>query len=131
MVISQLKAVIVDDSILKAMDIRKSLEFSGVRDITIVRDQESLWELIYDENVQINLIVTDMHYPIMKGADADLEAGFKLIERMKAEDIFIPVIICSTINYRDNDVFGCVWYNELNDMDMEFRTLINRLKAEN
>ena len=42
--LSKIKAVIVDDDVFKGADIRKALEFSGVRDIITVRNQEKLWE---------------------------------------------------------------------------------------
>ena len=38
--ISNCRVIIADDSILKAMDIRRALEWNGIRDITIVSDQE-------------------------------------------------------------------------------------------
>ena len=39
---NKLRVLIVDDSILKAMDIRKALEFNGIRDIQVVRNQEAV-----------------------------------------------------------------------------------------
>lgn len=83
--LSKIKAVIVDDDVFKGADIRKALEFNGVRNIMTVRDQEKLWEQIYHGENKIDLIVTDMQYPLETGGTIDEEAGFKLIERMEKE----------------------------------------------
>ena len=121
--LSKIKAVIVDDDVFKGADIRKALEFNGVRDIITVRNQEMLWEQIYHGEDKIDLIVTDMQYPLEAGEAVDEEAGFKLIERMEKEKIHIPVIACSSLNYSIPDILGNVWYSNLNDIDLNFKVL--------
>ena len=128
--LSKIKAVIADDDVFKGIDIRKALEFNGVRNIITVRDQEKLWEQIYHGEDKIDLIVTDMQYPLEAGDAVDEEAGFKLIERMKIEKIHIPVIVCSSLNYNIPDILGSVWYNELNDLNSNFEKLLDRLKKD-
>ena len=90
-----------------------------------VGNQEKLWEQIYQDKDKIDLIVTDMEYPLVeRGAvDVDVDAGFKLIERMKKEKINIPVIVCSAADYRNNipDKLGVVWYTERNDLNFDFK----------
>ena len=129
--LSKLHAVIVDDDIYKAIDIRKALEFNRVTHVDIVRNQEKLWEKINESKggeKKVDLIVTDMHYPITAGADADWEAGFKLIERMRKESIDIPVIICSTSNYESvSGILGSVWYSDLNDIHTAFKEVLSKL----
>ena len=39
--LSKIEAVIVDDDVFKGIDIRKALEFNGVRNIMTVRNQEN------------------------------------------------------------------------------------------
>lgn len=128
--LSKIKAVIVDDDVFKGTDIRKALEFNGVRDIITVRNQEKLWEQIYHGEDKIDLIVTDMQYPLKAGEAVDKEAGWKLVERMKKEKIDIPVIICSSLNYNIPDILGSVWYNKLNDLDAGFREALGRLEKD-
>lgn len=129
--LSKLHAVIVDDDIYKAIDIRKALEFNRVTHVDIVRNQEQLWEKINESKgreKKVDLIVTDMHYPITAGADADWEAEFKLIERMRKESIDIPVIICSTSNYESvSGILGSVWYSDLNDIHTAFKEVLSKL----
>ena len=128
--LSKIKAIIADDDVFKGADIRKALEFNGVRNIMKVRDQEKLWEQIYHGEEKIDLIVTDMQYPLEAGGTVDEEAGLKLIERMKEEKIDIPVIVCSSLNYSIPHILGCVWYNELNDLDSSFREVLGRLEED-
>ncbi len=130
--ISNCRVIIADDSILKAMDIRRALEWNGIRDITIVSDQEKLWDAVYagrENGAEVGLIVTDVHYPLAPGAEADGEAGFKLIERMKQEGIKIPIIICSSQNYCAAEALGSVWYREKDDIKLAFREVLGRLPS--
>ena len=80
-----------------------------------------------ESRAPFDLIVTDMHYPLAKGMEADYDAGFILIERLKKEEINIPVIICSSSNYTEPGILGTVWYNELCDLNRDFRELLNKL----
>lgn len=128
MELSKIKAVIADDDVLKRADIRKALEFNGVRNIMTVRNQEQLWEQIYHDEDKIDLIVTDMQYPLEAGEAVDEEAGLKLIERMKKEEIDIPVIVCSSLNYSIPGILGSAWYNELNDLNSDFKEMLGRIR---
>ena len=130
MELSKIKAIIVDDDVFKGKDIRKALEFNGIRNITSARNQEKLWEQIYHGEDKIDLIVTDMQYPLEAGGTVDEEAGLKLIERMKKEKIDIPVIVCSSLNYSIPDILGSVWYNELSDLDSSFKEVLGRLDQD-
>lgn len=128
--LSKVKAVIVDDDVFKGADIRKALEFNGIRNVMTVRNQESLWEQIYHGEEKMDLIVTDMQYPLEAGEVVDEEAGFKLIERMEKEKIDIPVIVCSSLNYSIPNILGSVWYNELNDLNSDFKTVLGKLEKD-
>ena len=128
--LSKIKAVIADDDVFKGADIRKALEFNGVRNIMTVRNQEKLWEQIYHGEDKIDLIVTDMQYPLEAREAVDEEAGLKLIERMKKEKIDIPVIVCSSLNYSIPDILGSVWYNGLNDLNSNFKEVLGRLEKD-
>ena len=129
MVLAKIKAVIVDDDVFKGADIRKALEFNGLRNVVTVRNQEKLWEQIYYGEEKIDLIVTDMEYPLETGEAVDKDAGFKLIERMKKEKIDIPVIVCSSSDYRYSisDILGSVWYSERSDLNFDFKEGLGKL----
>ena len=81
-----LRVLVADDNIIKSMDIKKALEFNGIKDIKLVGNQEAVWEEIEkgeEDGREIDLIVTDMHYPLNPGQEADNNAGFILIEELK------------------------------------------------
>lgn len=130
MELSKIHAVIADDDVFKETNIRKALEFNGIRNIISVRNQKKLWEQIYHGEDKIDLIVTDMQYPLEAGEAVDKEAGFKLIERMEKEKIRIPVIVCSSLNYRIPDILGSVWYNERNDLNAKFKEVLGKLEKD-
>ena len=75
MELSKIHAVIADDDVFKEINIRKALEFNGIRNITAVRNQKKLWEQIYHGEDKIDLIVTDMQYPLEAGEAVDKESG--------------------------------------------------------
>lgn len=128
--LSKTKAVVVDDDVFKGADIRKALEFNGIRNVIIVRNQEKLWNQIYHGEDKIDLIVTDMQYPLEAGETVDEEAGFKFIERMEKEKIDIPVIVCSSLNYSIPNILGSVWYNELSDLNSKFEEALSKLEKD-
>lgn len=125
-----LNVLVVDDNVFKAVEIKKALEFNRIRNIVLVRNQEAVWSEIdksKENGESIDLIVTDMHYPLEPGLEADHDAGFILLERMKERGIKIPVIICSTRNFHSPDALGTVWYNELRDIELDFKELLQKL----
>ncbi|MGN0342222.1 MAG: response regulator [Roseburia sp.] len=125
MKVQDLKVAVVDDNVFKSMEIKRALEFNGILNITLLNNQEDVWNLLDREDV--DLIVTDMHYPLEKGAEADIHAGFILLEKLKEKGIQIPVIICSTINYQSEDAIGTVWYNKMKDLNFEFKEMLDRV----
>lgn len=123
---SNIKVLLVEDNVFKAIEIRKALEGNGIRNIMTVGSQEELWEQMDEGEDTIDLIVTDMQYPLEAGDAVDKEAGWKLIERMKEEKIDIPVIVCSSLRYRIPDILGSVWYSERNDLKDDFRNVLSK-----
>lgn len=122
-----LRVLIIDDDPFKKIEIQKALEFCGIRDIAKTENQQMGFDIIYagqKDEKPVELIVTDMNYPLDSGMPEDPDAGFKLIERLQRENLEIPVIICSSTNYNVPEILGCVWYNELCDMDDEFRKIL-------
>ena len=125
MEMKNINALVIDDNVFKTNNICKALRENGIRNITSVDNQEDAFKLIYEGTV--NLIVTDMHYPVKKGAIADHKSGFIFVERMKSENIDIPIIICSTHNFESSDVVGIVWYSELRDLREDFMEVLREI----
>ena len=126
------KTLVLEDDIFKEMDIRRALQYCGIRDIQHVSSQGAGFEYIYKcekENTPVELIVTDMHYPLLENGVSDVNAGFKLISRLQEEHLNIPVIICSSRNIKEPQVLGCVWYSLLRDLDHDFLEIIKKWKG--
>lgn len=129
--LSDIKALVIEDNVYKTVDIKRALSFCGINNVTIAGNQEAGFNIIYESEGQgspVGLIITDMHYPLESGTIADREAGFKLIDKLKKEEIEIPVIICSTLNYKVPDILGTVWYNDLRDLNIDFKEILEKLK---
>lgn len=122
------RAVVADDDMLKAMEIKRALKRQGISDVDVVGNQELLWQEIdrsLTEGNTIDLIVSNMQYPLAAGESPDEESRLKLLARMQEEKIEIPVIICSALRYRQlPGALGCVWHNRMTDLDEAFRELL-------
>lgn len=121
-----MKALVIDDNIFKQIDIKRALEWNSIRNIDGASYQDEALEKIRNNNY--NLIVTDMHYPLEKGADSDREAGYKLIEILEKENLEIPIIICSSQNWTAPKILGTVWYNKSRDLNWDFKEVLQNLK---
>ena len=130
---SDIRTLIIEDNICKAMDIKEALKSNGIKNIIHLDNQEEAWEVIVNKHQgnNIDLIVTDMQYPMSHNSIIDEEAGFKLIERLNREEINIPVVVCSSINYRIPGILGCIWYNKLRDLQEDFNRLLEKLSNVN
>lgn len=126
----KIKALILDDDIYKTIAIQRALEYCGITDIKTVSNQKSGMKYIYqcmEDSAPVDLVVTDMHYPLAPGEVADTEAGFKLVERLKQEEMNIQVIICSSLNFKSEEVLGTVWYNEMRDLNRDFKEILEKI----
>ena len=124
------RVLIVDDDVLKLIDIERSLAGCGINRVETANNQEDAWDIICRNAGTVNeidIIVSDMQYPISGGEDIDVEAGTKLIDRLRDNDISVAVIICSSIDYNIPDIAGTVWYSDLRDLDADFRAILGEL----
>lgn len=124
------KVLIAEDNIMKYIDIKRALEFNGIQDILYVGNQEEVWKEIEkaeQAGEKIDLIVSDVHYPLYKGEEANPEAGFLLLIEMEKRGLKIPVILCSSQNYREPKALGCVWYNKSRSLEFDFKEVLQKL----
>ena len=126
--------ILLEDNIYKAMDIKSALRFCGINDRDVIWEkyQDVGFERIQEyarQNTPIQLIITDMHYPLRAGAESDWEAGFKLLKRLKQEELDVPVIICSTGNFESvaSEVLGTVYYNPNRDLNWDLKEILEKL----
>ncbi len=127
---SEIKALILDDDVAKGMKVSRILKDLGVHIVAQVEDQESGFDVIYrnkDTEKKISLIITDMHYPLEKGVKADVDAGKKMIERVKKENLDIPVIVFSSVNYDIPGALETIWFNDNVNWEEQLRQVIRNM----
>lgn len=120
-----------EDSMDKHMEIFRILRRTGIQDaawVTSVNDGMQEIEAAFKNGVPFDLAITDMHYPIKSGEPADWKAGERLIQLLQKQNIDLPVIVCSTGNFRIPGAYGCVWYSDLSDWETELMSLVERYK---
>ena len=125
------RVLVVDDEVIKYMAIKKALEFNGIREIQIVGNQEAVWEEIEkaeQRDEKFDLIVTDMHYPLREREEPNPDAGFILLDEMEKRGYQIPVIICTSLNFREPRALGCVWYRENESLEFAFMDVLQRIR---
>lgn len=128
----ELKVLILEDTAIKACNIKRALEECGICRIIEAADQEAGLEELTRSREQgdpVGLIVTDMSYPLKAGMTEDPEAGEILLKRLKEEGIELPVVLCSSIRYRIPEMAGCIRYREGEtwELKQDFREIINRI----
>lgn len=125
-----LKIIHLEDSVTKAMDIAKAIRSKYPCTIDLVSNMAKGIELIDEANQKgkpYDLAITDMHYPLASGENADWSAGEIFVDTIKQKNIDLPVIICSTHNMSNRDALGCVWFNDLEDWEFEIVELIQKI----
>ena len=90
---------------------------SGIKKIEEIKEQGDMYDLA----------ITDMQYPLKKGTGIDEDAGGVFIGRMKDQNVEIPIIVCSSMRLRIREAYGCVWYHERNDWEMELRGMVRNM----
>lgn len=126
-----MKVLNVEDNAMKHYQIKRALEYCGAKEVDCLDNlQEGLERLkeTWGTEKQYDLLITDMNYPLVKGGISDGEAGEKLIQILREEEIAIPTIICSTRRFTGEGVLGSVWYNSLRDIEEDFREILSKLK---
>ena len=81
-----------------------------------------------DSNNPYDLIITDMYYPGEPGGREE-QSGDILIDRVIKNKITIPVILCSSVNLKYPEIYGCVYYSRERNWEADMQTLVNSLVA--
>jgi CheY-like chemotaxis protein len=122
----EMRILNLEDNSMKHSKIERVVKSCGVTDLAWARNFEDGMELL-DETV--DLIITDMQFPMQRGEADDPEAGEKVIEAVKKRGLSTRVVVCSSVKYRIAEADGCVWYSDRSDWQQELRELILSPKA--
>ena len=125
-----MKIIHLEDSVDKHMEVCRELRKMGNNSLewaTSVGEGLEKIQSAIQNRTPFNLAISDMHYPIRRGEAADWEAGEYFLKALAERNINLPVIICSTRNYRIPGAYGSVWFSDLSDWEMDLRGMINGL----
>ena len=125
-----MKIIHLEDSVDKHMEVCRELQKIGITSVEWVTNANEGLEKIetaIQNGAPFDLVISDMHYPTRRGEVADWEAGEYFLKALAERNINLPVIICSTRNYRIPGAYDSVWFSDLSDWEMDLRNLINRL----
>ena len=132
-IIHSMRIIHLEDSVDKHMEVCRELRKMGITSVewaTSVGEGLEKIETAIQNGAPFDLAISDMHYPIRRGEVADWEAGEYFLKALAERNINLPVIICSTRNYRIPGAYGSVWFSDLSDWEMELRSLINGLDKD-
>lgn len=125
-----MKILIVEDTILKYSDIKRTLDDLYHPKIDHAQALEPAKEMYLDalESEPYDLVITDVHFPIKEYGAEDPDAGFQMIDFIKEKRPEQPIIVCSSVRYSVQDVLGVVLYSDKTDLRFEFKKLVDKIK---
>ena len=121
--------LIIEDSTEKYMDIYSFLKQQGFTTVDWVTNAEKALQQI--ENAEnpmkaYDLLLCDMHFDYF-GKD-DRAAGEKLMKLLREKGIEIPIIFCSSQNWKIEGALGNIFYNPRRSWEFEAEKLFNEIK---
>lgn len=126
-----MRIIHLEDSVDKHMKICRELGRIGGIDVTWVTNLAEGMEKIataLQEDQPFDLAITNMHYPMKRGEIADWKANERLIQMLAEKNIALPVIVCSTRNYRIPGAYGSIWYSDLTNWEIDLKELVKQCK---
>lgn len=124
------RVIYVEDTIEKYMSVHRFLDKQGVTEIEWANNAEEVINKIKeaeDNNAQYDLLLSDMHFNYY-GKD-DTHAGEKVMNNLREMNINIPVVFCSSQNWKIPGSLGNIFYNPRRDWEDEAEELFRELKS--
>ena len=125
------KVLYIEDSTVKMMDVLMYLKSrQGIDLIDCVGDTRDAIKSIEDaiwQNDPYDLLISDMHFSFF-GND-DREAGEKTFNILREKGYTIPVILCSSQNWKIPGMIGNIFYSPRRDWEQEADALFKKLRA--
>lgn len=125
-----MRALNLEDNAIKHSKIKRCLNECGYRDVDWVRNLEDglkSIEAAIESGAGYDVIITDMWYPSQPGGE-DHDSGADLIAELSEREIKVPVIICSTIQYRFDEIVGAIKCKDSLDWETELKQMLRTLK---
>ena len=116
----KLRIIQLEDSVMKHSAISRVIKNVVPAEIDWVTDMYSGIKKIdeaYRSGIPYDLAITDMHYPLSPGGEADWEVG----------DIFVDII---GTNRKNPYAYDCVWYNDNYDWERRISDIVKCMYEE-
>lgn len=104
-----MRAIHFEDDPIKQVKLAREIRANGISDIEWARNLEEGVRMIEAEAAYGNhfdLVITDMHFPVRAGEADVADAGEQLIKLLNEKEIRVPVIVCSSVNYKVAGAYG-------------------------
>ncbi len=124
------KVLYIEDSTTKYMDVYRYLRrygFATIDWVTNSVDAVEHLENAVQAEAPYDLLISDMHFDFY-GTD-DHEAGEKTLNLIRERGYTIPVIFCSSQNWKIPGSIGNIFYNPRRDWEIEADELFRKIKA--
>ena len=99
----------IEDDTFKHNDICKALSGCGIKDVKWSNNLADGWKQIKNS--------------------IDSNNPYVLIDRVIKNKITIPVILCSSVNLKYPEIYGCVYYSRERNWEADMQKLVNSLVA--
>ena len=123
------RVLCIEDSIPKYMDVQSFLKKQNVKAIDWARNSEKALELLEKNCMgeeEYDLIISDMHFEFE--GENDLHAGEKLLNLLREKGCDIPIVFCSSQNWKIEGAAGSIFYNENRDWQSEAEEIFRNLR---
>ncbi|MCC8152679.1 MAG: hypothetical protein LIO96_14890 [Lachnospiraceae bacterium] len=122
------KVINIEDNVMKHTAIKRELVKLGVKSVAWARNAESGIAMIQsaiESDKPFGLLVSDMHFDYF--GSEDMDAGEKTMNKLREMGIQIPVIFCSSQNWKIPGAVGTVFYNANRDWEGDLKMLLDRV----
>ena len=122
------KVIVIEDSSEKYMDVFRELKKYGIERVFWANNAEKgITEI---ENAETSgkaydLLISDMHFDFF-GED-DWEAGVKTMVRLWEGDINIPIVFCSSQNWKIDGAVRNIFYQPSRNWESELKDALNAI----
>lgn len=123
----------IEDNAYKSVAIKAALKWNGITDVTLcdnAGDSLDQLELAVCNGSPYDLLVLDMQFPVTPNGVVHVDAGMYVLDELERRNIAIPVIVCSTDRLQISGVVGCIHYDMRNDLNMDMKEMLGRIKNE-
>lgn len=122
----------IEDNVFKHRAIYDALKNGKISNMTMERAdnlEAGLRRFQEEADLQqpFDLIITDMWYSERPGSQ-ETNCGEKLIRIAQDNGWKVPIILCSSINYRIPEILGTIYYSENEDWERELVGLVKSIR---